>query len=223
MMNSTFPSQERVLQALLQGIQNAEKNFLFWTNNRLSLSSGPHKIISIHVAQELSLIENAPEVFIDATVADILRCSLPDRKAFKSYMEKNALSQGTFGITLDERFTHHNNNDSISRVIISLHNGVRNVKPEYTHEIERLCKMLHRKKREDSTLDYGVFAFYADISVLARKKLEKRVVEINASFTAAVEHFPSLDARLIATPIHNVPDVGEWMAGCYVIEPKNEN
>ena len=83
MMNSTFPSQERVLQALLQGIQNAEKNFLFWTNHRLSLSSGPHKIISIHVAQELSLIENAPEVFIDATVADILRCSLPDRKAFK--------------------------------------------------------------------------------------------------------------------------------------------
>ncbi len=220
---SKFPSQERVIEALLQGIQNAEKNFLFWTNNRLSLSSGPQKIISIHVAQELSLIENAPEVFIDATVADILRCSLPDRKAFKSYMEKHALSQGTFGITLDERFIHHNNNDSISRVIVSIHNGVRTMKPEYTHEIERLCKMLHRKKREDSTLDYGVFAFYADISVLARKKLQKRAVELKAGFDAVVEHFPSLQARLISTPICVVPDVGEWMAGCYVIEPKNEN
>lgn len=217
-----FPTQENVLHALLQGIQNAEKNFLFWTNNRLSLSSGPHKILSIHVAQALSLIDNAPEVFIDATVADILRCSLPDRKAFKSFMQENALSQGTFGITLDERFTHHNNNDSVSRVIISLHNGVRNVKPEYTHEIERLCKMLHRKKREDSTLDYGVFAFYADISVLARKKLEKRLLELTASFDAVVSHFPSLHARLVATPLYSVPDVGEWMAGCYVIEPKVE-
>ena len=28
-MNSTFPSQKRVIEALLQGIQSAEKNFLF--------------------------------------------------------------------------------------------------------------------------------------------------------------------------------------------------
>lgn len=219
---TNFPSQSLIINALLEGIKKAEQNFLFWTNNRLSLSSGPHKIISIHVAQELSLMPNAPEVFIDATVADILRCSLPDRKAFKSFMEKNALSQGTFGITLDERFIHHNNNDSISRVIIALHNGVRNVKPEYTHEIERLCKMLHRQKRDDSTLDYGVFAFYADLSDSARKKLEKRIPEITASFDTVVSHFPSLQGRLIATPIAIVEDVGEWMAGCYVIEPKAE-
>lgn len=218
-MNS-FPPQQHVIESLLKGIQNAEKNFLFWTNHRLSLSSGPQKIISIHVAQELSLMEDAPELFIDASVADILRCSLPDRRAFRTYMEKNALSQGTFSITLDERFKHESNNDSISRVIISIFNGVRNVKSEYTCEIERLCKMLQREHKEDSTLDYGVFAFYADISVLARKKLEKRYHEIKESFDAVVSHFPSLQARLEATPIYTVPDVGEWMAGCYVIEPR---
>lgn len=220
---SSFPSQKNVIDALLRGIQNAEKNFLFWTNNRLSLSSGPQKIISIHVAQELSFIKNPPEVFIDATVADILRCSLPDRKAFKTYMEKNALAQGTFGITLDERFLHYNNNDSISRVIISVYNGVRNAKAEYADEIERICKMLHRERREDSTLDYGVFAFYADISVSARKKLAKRLPEIIESFDAVVAQYTSLKARLVATPIHSVEDVGEWMAGCYVIEPKEES
>lgn len=220
---TNFPTQKNVIDALLRGIQNAEKNFLFWTNNRLSLSSGPQKIISIHVAQELSFIKNPPEVFIDATVADILRCSLPDRKAFKTYMEKNNLAQGTFGITLDERFLHHNNNDSISRVIISLHNGVRNAKAEYAHEIERICKMLHREHKEDSTLDYGVFAFYTDISVSARKKLSQRLPEIMQSFDAVVAQFPSLKANLYATPIHNVEDVGEWMAGCYVIELKSES
>ena len=89
---SKFPTQSSVIEATLEGMSQAQKNFLFWTNNRLSLSAGPQKILSIHVAQALSLIENAPEVFIDATVSDILRCSLPNRKAFKAYMEKNALS-----------------------------------------------------------------------------------------------------------------------------------
>lgn len=220
---SKFPKKEAVINALLEGIQKAEQNFLFWTNNRLSLSSGPHKIIGIHVAQALSSMENAPEIFIDATVADILRCSLPDRKGFKAFMECNALAQGTFSITLDERFTHHNHNDSISRVIVTIKNGVRNSKPEYTSEIERLCKMLQREKASDSTLDYGVFAFYSDLSTMARKKLDKRLPEILTSFDNVVSQFDSLTASFVGTPIVKVPDVGEWMAGCYVIEPKSKN
>ena len=215
---NNFPTQEQVVHAVLSGITQAEKNFLFWTNNRLTLSSGPQKILCIHVAQTLSLIENAPEVFIDATVSDILRCSLPNRKAFKTFMEKNALSQGTFSITLDERFLHQNHNDSVSRVIMTLKNGVCNAKAEYSFEIERLCKMLQRKNKDESTLDYGIFAFYTDISTTARKKLAKRVPEIIASFDEVVSHFPSLKANFHATPIKQVEDVGEWMAGCYVIE-----
>ncbi|KHG34907.1 MAG: hypothetical protein EOM49_01180 [Epsilonproteobacteria bacterium] len=217
---SNFPSQERVVQAVLEGITQAEKNFLFWTNNRLSLSSGPQKILCIHVAQALGLIENAPEVFIDASVSDILRCSLPNRKAFKTFMEKNALSQGAFSITLDERFVHHNHNDSISRVIMTLKNGVCNAKAEYTFEIERLCKMLQRKSKNESLLDYGIFAFYADISTQARKKLAKRIPEIVHSFDEVVNRFPSLSSNFYATPITQVEELGEWAAGCYVIFPK---
>ncbi|WP_333803222.1 hypothetical protein [Sulfurospirillum sp.] len=217
---SNFPTQNSVIEAMLDGMRQAQKNFLFWTNNRLSLSNGPQKILSIHVAQALSLIENAPEVFIDATVSDILRCSLPNRKAFKTYMEKNALSQDVFSITLDERLLHQSHNDSISRVIITLKNGVCNAKAEYSYEIERLCKMLHRKFEESSTLDYGVFAFYADLSTSARKKLTKRIPDVIASFDEVVSHFPTLKASFVQTPVHEVVDVGEWMAGCYVITPK---
>lgn len=220
---SKFPTQEIVVQSILEGISKAAHNFLFWTNNRLSLSNGPQKILSIHVAQSLGLIDNAPEVFIDATVSDILRCSLPNRKAFKPFMEKSALSQGVFSITLDERFLHQNHNDSTSRVIITLKNGVCNVKAEYSYEIERLCKMLQRKNKEESTLDYGVFAFYADLTPQARKKLTKRVPEIIASFDEVVSHFSSLHAKCISTPIREIDAVGEWMAGAYVIEPRCEN
>ena len=217
---SKFPSQSSVVEAILAGMREAQKNFLFWTNNRLSLSAGPQKILSIHVAQAISAIENAPEVFIDATVSDILRCSLPNRKAFKTYMEKNAISQDVFSITLDERLLHHNHNDSISRVIITLKNGVCNAKAEYSYEIERLCKMLFKKTEESSSLDYGVFAFYSDLSTTARKKLIKRLPDIIESFDEVVSHFPSLKASFVQTPITEVIDVGEWMAGCYIVEPK---
>ena len=218
---SNFPSKDAVINATLEGMRQAQKNFLFWTNQRLSLSHGPQKILSIHVAQAISSMPNAPEVFIDATVSDILRCSLPSRKAFKSYMEKNAISQDVFSITLDERFLHQNHNDSISKVIMTLKNGVCNAKAEYSYEIERLCKMLYRKKEEQCTLDYGVFAFYSDLSVTARKKLAKRLPDILASFDDVVSHFPTLKASFIQTPILDVVDVGEWMAGCYIIEPKS--
>ena len=80
--------------------------------------------------------------------------------------------------------------------------------------------MLHKKVEESSTLDYGVFAFYADLSTSARKKLNKRIPDVIASFDEVVSHFPTLKASFVQTPVQEVVDLGEWMAGCYVIEPK---
>jgi len=117
---SRFPVQTMVTDAILHGIVKAAENFLSWTNNRLFLSHGPHHIISIYVAQEIAALEDAPEIFIDATISDILRCSLPDREAYTGFMHKNRLARGTFSITLDERFDHQNDEDSISKVIMSI-------------------------------------------------------------------------------------------------------
>ena len=216
-MNS-FPTQEEVLKAILEGIEVAKENFLFWTNERLYLSHAPQKMLSIHVAQEIAKIKNAPEIFIDATVADILRCSLKDREAYYTYMRKNSLKQGTFSITLDERFKHQNDNDSISRVIISIKNGIRNPKSEYTYEIERICKMLDTSKEEDSSLDYGVLAFYSDLSASARKKLNIRIPTIINSFDEIVEKFPNLKSKFIGGEIRKVENIGEYSIGAYVIE-----
>lgn len=216
-----FIAKEKVVQAVLEGIKTAKENFLFWTNERLFLSYGPHKIITLHVASQIGKLENAPEIFIDATVADILRCSLPDRNDYTQFMAKNSLIQGTFSITLDERFKHQNDNDSISRVIISVKNGVRNAKLEYSNECERICKMLNRDACKDSTLDYGIFAFYADLSNDARKKLDKRLPELVRSFDVVVKKFPTLQGYFVSSEIQKVTDMGEWCAGCYIIEPKN--
>lgn len=217
---SNFPSQENIVNAIQNGIITAKNNFLFWTNDRLSLSYGPHKIVTIHVAQEIAKIENAPEIFINATVTDILRCSLPKRDEFLEFMSKRNLSEGTFSITLDERFKHDSDNDSVSRVIISVKNNVINSKAEYLDEIDRICRMINRDEEYKTlSLDYGVFAFYSDISGEARKKLDKRIPELIKNFDKVVAKYDNLKATFRGGDINKTQNDEEWSIGCYIIEP----
>ncbi len=217
-MVNKFPGQEIIIDAILKGIEEAKNNFLFWTNHRLYLSYGPTKMITIHVAQEIAKIKDAPEIFIDATVSDILRCSLAKRDGYIKYMQKKSLAMGTFSITLDERFEHKNDNDSISKVIISIKNSVRNIKNEYTKEIERICKMLDSSKEDKSTLDYSILAFYSDLPSSARKKLLVRIPKIIDDFNKIVEKFPNLKSNFKDTGIHKAENIGEWLIGAYIIE-----
>ena len=213
---SKFPLQEQIVDATLKGIVKSSQNFLNWTNDRLFLSHGPHKILSIHVAQEISEMKNAPEIFIDASIGDVLRCSLPDRGAYTSYMKKRKIKQDVCSITLDERFEHKNDDDSISKVIMCIKNGVRNPKQEFLDCIEVICKMIDTK----TSLDYGIFSFYSDLSMNARKKLDKRIPELVENFDKVVAKFPNLKASFKSSEIIKVKDTGEWIAGCYIVEIK---
>ncbi len=213
-----FPDKQSVIDATIKGIKRAKDNFLHWTNDRLYLSYAPAKMLSIHVAQEISKIKNAPEVFIDATISDILRCSLKNRRAFLDYMDNKNISEGVFSITLDERFRHKNNDDSISKVIMSVKNGIRNIKNEYQNEIERICKMLDTNKEEASSLDYGLLAFYSDLPKSARKKLSVRIPQIIESFDKIVKKYPNLKSDFQDNGIHEIKDIGEWIIGVYIVE-----
>ncbi|MDX1810232.1 MAG: hypothetical protein R3331_11920 [Sulfurospirillaceae bacterium] len=213
-----FPSQESIVNAVFKGIEEARKNFLFWTNDRLYLSHGPEKIITIHVAQAIAKIKSSPEIYIDATVSDILRCSLSDRNGFAKYMKRKGLHEGSFSITLDKRQKHKNDNDSISKAIISIKKVVRNVKNEYSFEIERICKMLDTSAEDNSTLDYGIFAFYSDLSATARKKLDERITLVIQSFDEIVKKFPNLKSNYKSTGVVTEENIGEWLIGMYIIE-----
>ena len=202
----------------MQGIKTAKSNYKFWTADEF-LSYAPPKFLTIHVSQEIAKLNNAPEIFIDATVADILRCSLPKRDAFKEFMKEKDLSQDVVCLTLDERFEHRTDNDSISKVILSIKNGVRNVQDEYLYEVEKMCKMLEKDRAEDSTLEYGMFAFYLDISSGARKKAERRITEITDAFDAIVQKHKNLKSNFKGGDINVIDNIGEWCVGCYIIEP----
>ncbi|WP_321311759.1 hypothetical protein [Halarcobacter sp.] len=214
-----FPKKEAVINAVLLGIENAKRNYSFWTCDELYLSYAPPKFLSIHVAQEIAKLDNAPEIFIDATVSDILRCSLPNRSAFREFMRENYIMDRNLSITLDERFEHKSDNDSISKVIMSLKNGVRNVQQEYLDDIELMCKMLQKENQNDTTLDYAIFGFYLDISSSARKKAQVRLDALIESFDKIVSKFKNLKSTFKGGQIKKIEKVGEWCIGCYIIEP----
>ena len=217
-----FPTKQSIIDSTIKGIIKAKDNFLHWTNNRLYLSYAPSKMLSIHIAQEIAKIKNAPEIFIDASVSDILRCSLKDRNGFLNYMQKHEISEGVFSITLDERFKHKNDNDSISKVIISVKNGIRNIKKEYLDEIERICKMLDSDKANESTLEYGMLAFYSDLPDNARKKLSLRIPAIINSFDEIVKKYPRLQSSFTGSEISQIKNIGEWSVGVYTIQRKEK-
>lgn len=214
-----FPPQNEITDAILKGMVTAKTNYTFWTADELYLSYAPPKFLTIHVSQEIAKLENSPEIFIDATIADILRCSLPKRDSFRWFMSENNITQDVICLTLDERFEHKSDNDSISKVIMSIRNGVRNAQDEYKHDIDLMCKMLSRDKKEESTLDYGVFAFYLDISNTARKKSDRRIEEIIESFDKIVASHKNLKSSFKGGDINIIENIGEWCVGCYVIEP----
>ena len=217
-MMSVFPIKDDVINAVIAGIENAKRNYTFWTSDELYLSYAPPKFLTIHVAQEIGKLTNAPEIFIDATVSDILRCSLPNRTDYKDFMRKNYIMDRLLCLTLDERFIHKSDNDSVSKVIMSLKNGVRNVQEEYKNDVELMCKMLQRDNASDSTLDYGIFAFYLDISSSARKNAQERLDNIIESFDLIVASHKNLKSSFKGGSIKKIEKVGEWCIGCYVIE-----
>jgi hypothetical protein len=214
-----FPKQEKIIDAILDGIKTAKTNYSVWTADELYLSYAPPKFLTIHVSQEIAKLEDAPEIFIDATIADILRCSLPKRDSFRWFMNENNITQDVICLTLDERFEHKSDNDSVSKVIMSIRNGVRNAQDEYKHDIDLMCKMISRDKKEESSLDYGVFAFYLDISNTARKKSAKRIEEIIESFDKIVSGHKNLKSSFKGGDITKIENIGEWCVGCYIIEP----
>ncbi len=217
---NTIPSKDLIIKAVKTGIKTAKNNFEDWTGEKLFLSYAPDNFISMHVAQEIAKLDNKPEIFINASIADTLKCALPSRNDYKDFMRSKNINDKLFCITLDERFDHETNQDSIAKVIMSTKSGVRNVKDEYINDIEVMCKVLDYENINDSSLDYAIFAFYLDISNTARIRAKKRIEEIVSSFDEIVSSYKKLNSTFIGGDVNTIENIGEWSIGLYVIEPK---
>ncbi|MCK5111524.1 MAG: hypothetical protein KAQ94_08385 [Arcobacteraceae bacterium] len=214
-----FAKKSDIICAVVDGIKIARYNYTSWTSNKLQLSDTSEDFLIIHIAQEIAKLKDAPEIFIDATITDILKCSLKTKNKYKQFMQQNLLSQDTICLTLDEKFEHLNGDDSISHAIIDIKNNVRNNKKEYQDNIEKLCKMLQRQNSDDSSLDFAIFAFYFDISSGARISAEQRIKNIISSFDTIVKKYNHLKSNFIGGDIEEIENIGQYSIGCFVIEP----
>ena len=214
-----FPSKADIIKAIEDGIINAKNNYSFWTSNKIQLLDADDDFLTIHVAQEISKLKNPPEIFMHANISDILKCSLNTREEYKYFMKEHLLAQDTISLTLDKRFLHETNNDSVSVGVINIRNGVLNKKYEYTNDTEQLCKILQRDKKDDSTLDFAIFAFYLEISNNARIDANKRLINIKESFDKVVANYSNLKSNFKGGDINTIENAGQWCVGCYIIEP----
>lgn len=217
-MNS-FPKQEIIIDAIKEGIFNARKNYNFWTSEKIQLLDADDDFLTIHIAQEIAKLENPPEIFMHANISDILKCSLKTREEYRYFMKEHLLAQDTISLTLDKRFTHETNNDSVSVGVISVRNGVLNKKDEYAKNIDQLCKILQREQKADSTLDFAIFAFYLEISQNARIDANKRLSNILSSFDNVLTNYNNLKSNFKGGDINIIENTGQWCVGCYIIEP----
>lgn len=222
MVLNSFPATNDITNSILNGILLAKQNYTNWTADELYLSYAPKNFLTIHIAQEIAKLDNPPEIFLDATIADILRCSLSTRDQFRQFMYEKQIPQRTLSITLDARQKHYSDNDAISKAIISVHNGVRNAKKEYCEEIDLLCKMLDHNSKSKTTLEFGAFAFYLDISYSARIKAQTRMQQIIKQFDEIVHQYKNVKSYFKGGNIETIDNIGEWSLGCYIIEPLNK-
>lgn len=207
----------------MNGIHCSVDNYAFWTSNKLNLSDACDDFMIIHIAQEIAKLQNPPEIFLHANITDILKCSLPTKEQYRYFMEKHLLAQDTIAITLDERFEHNEDNDSISRAVISVKNNVVNNKLEHLKSIEQLCKILQREKEDESTLNFALFAFFLRISSDARIDAKTRIKNIILGFDNVVNKYDNLKSNFKGGDINAIENIGEWSVGCYIIEPNINN
>jgi len=215
----SFPTKNHIIDAIMIGIIKARNNYCFWTSNKINLLDADDDFLSIHIAQEIAQLDKPPEIFMHANISDILKCSLETRQEYKYFMKEHLLSQDTISLTLDRRFTDNNQNSSVSVALINVKNAVLNKKKEYSNSIEQLCKMLQREHKNDSTLDFAIFAFYIEISPNARIDANKRIKNIVESFNDIVKNYKCLKSNFKGGDIKQSENTGQWSVGCYIIEP----
>ena len=214
-----FPKQDKIVNAVFDGMKIAKENFTYWTKQDLLLQESTENFFTIHICQEISKLNNAPEIFIDAKMSDVLKCSLNTKDSYKEFMSKNDIKNVAYSITLDERIKHTKNNKAVSKAIIDINSNFTKLNNYHIETLNTMCKVLQRDNKDDSSLEFAIFAFYLDVSFKARKKIQVRLDEIIGYFDSFISTKDNLSSYLKLSEIKQVKNEGEWCIGCYVIEP----
>lgn len=170
-----FP-EKNVIEAVLNGIENAHKKFYSWTNKKAWLSMAPEYMINICIAEQISKLEKKPEIWFEVPVAQYISTKKVDR-------------DGRIDIVLDDTDTGK------SCVMIEVKNKIDKYTAPLNDDIVRICQLLEYNKE----LEYGLIACFVNFS--SKKNINNLLQEIKQSAKKEInikkihfnEHFKEID------------------------------
>lgn len=205
----SFPSQSRVVNAILDGIKNAHLANLKWTNHSAWLSLAPEYMINIFIGQSIEKLSPMPEIWFEVSVTDLAN-SVSKSSNTKQFID--SISRNTKDGPKNEKIDIVLDDNKYSRVMIEVKNAVSTWGAGIEKDIERISKAL----KEETTLDYGIFAFFANDN---KKKIDDIITDL-----AEQARQKSLVHNINLMPVFEIIEEqnNDWScaAVCFVLERK---
>lgn len=212
-----FPQKEQIVDAVLEGVVNAQKDFFKWTNQQVWVSLAPEYMLNIYIGQALAKLNPMPQIWFEIGIEDLAISSQlekKDKEKLYKEIQRNDYKREKIDIVLDDF------HESIPKAIIEVKNGISEIGDHIKKDIIRVCQALQHAPN----LQFGLFTAFANInkniSITERlNDMLNDMYKIKAKNLDIEKYFLiSLKTTEIVTQ-----DSDGWScaAACFIIERRN--
>jgi hypothetical protein len=203
-------SQERITEAILDGICNAEKAYEKWSGGEILAYTAEHVLYGF-LAKSIMKIPGSKYIEIEPRCKVIIEAACGKRRG---RLPKAARPEGHIDMLLWWA-------DNTPRAVIEIKNNVYNYSGQCDTDIKRIVKML---SMSNTTLQFGIFAFYSSADGGKRKKaktkLENRFNSIQSRINDAYgKNFKVSGSQKIVNYTNIDNNISAWSGSCIVMKP----
>jgi len=203
-------SQERITEAILDGINNAEEAYEQWSGRNILGSSAEH-VVYVFIAKAIWEIPGSKIIKIEQRCKDVIKEACGNRRG---KLAQATRSEGHIDILLSWA-------KDKPRAIIEIKNNVYNYAGQCDADIKRITTLL---LIPGTTLQFGIFAFYSSADdgkiKTARKKLENRYYSIKSRIEAAYGKSFKISGNQKVVEYTNINNnTSAWAGSCIVMKP----
>jgi hypothetical protein len=198
---------EHVVNATLKGIEKSQKQYLKWSGDYW-LWRAPEYLITTNIAGQISNINGTKYITMENGVSE----AIDDAGAQgKGRLHGNIRGDGKMDIVLWWA-------NGTPRAIIEVKNQIY-YSDQYEKDIRRIEKVLCRKP-EDSSFQFGLFAFYDSANDSPRKSATEKVADkINNIYTNSCKLIGDGFKISLTKSIIHKKNESAWAAACLLIKP----
>jgi hypothetical protein len=201
-------SEPSTIKAILNGFSEAQENYANWSGGRW-LWQAPEYFISSTIAKKIAEVE--AEKYITLEHGATLTLEEAGAKG-RGRLPRHIRAKGKVDILL-----WWGGEEPAPRAVIEIKNQISS-KEQYEKDIKRLVGFLERKTSE-SSLDFGVFAFYDSAfngdRKMAKDKIKDKIEKIYENSSIIAGNGFSITKK--TTKINLVED-SAWAATCFLIK-----